>query len=822
MTTKSNGLRKVKPQADSASTISELSTSEVADEFFGRSQEKSSLVELIRQAYENQDCKVISVLGMGGVGKTTLVRSVYEELACLFQNNRVWITVQRPFSVDSCLKSIARQLYGPNASREIETVEFPEMIHEIARLLRMKRCLIVLDDLTSSTPGWELLITFLDAVIVVTTREYKLARQYSTDGYVFEVSLMQYEDALDLFKRKVFKKDEHYSSNHDLMEEASNIVKKCGGLPLAISVIGSFLSDKTKTKTEWKKLNSKLGISGPQQTISTILRRSYNDLPYHLKSCFLYMAIFPENKNIKRKRLIRLWVAEGYSREMRHLTAEEVADKYFGELLDRSMIMPASKVTHSTGKIYSCVLHDLIREICVLESMKEELVFTLEEGSISNTRSKVRQLAISDKWRRNKDEFERTLDLSHVRSLTVFGEWRSFFITDTMKFVRVLDLEDASGLKNHHLNQICQQVHLKYLSLRGCKDISEMPESLGNLTQLHTMDIRGTNILQLPSTFNKLRKLQQLHASAWFKGEHKVGPSRSNEIAMDKLKWRQNKLKLSFSYNNNFNFLGRQASRVVQVPRGIGKLNALRTLGYVRLGQGKGNASMKELKGLTQLRKLELHGVDRTNCRDFWSAIAGHNHLKSLSVNRDCVADDLDWCLDGILSPPKSLENLKLWGRLVRVTKWVQGQQLQYLSKLQLHRSRLDQDAIDAIGKLPNLRILRFWKSSFQGSQLKFVPESFPCLILLDLRELGTLTVVEFKDGGMPKLERLQAAGWSKLKNFLGLGYLMKLNEIQLGPSFSDELKKNVQSQLDEHPNSASLKLESADEQYTLVRDLEE
>lgn len=204
---KNNSLKitsvQVKPQADSASTISELSTSEVADEFFGRSQEKSSLVELIRQAYENQDCKVISVLGMGGVGKTTLVRSVYEELACLFQNNRVWITVQRPFSVDSCLKSIARQLYGPNASREIETVEFPEMIHEIARLLRMKRCLIVLDDLTSSTPGWELLITFLDAVIVVTTREYKLARQYSTDGYVFEVSLMQYEDALDLFKRKV-------------------------------------------------------------------------------------------------------------------------------------------------------------------------------------------------------------------------------------------------------------------------------------------------------------------------------------------------------------------------------------------------------------------------------------------------------------------------------------------------------------------------------------------------------------------------------------------------------------------------------------------
>lgn len=618
----------------------------------------------------------------------------------------------------------------------------------------------------------------------------------------------------------MFKKDEHYSSSPDLIEEASNIVKKCGGLPLAVSVIGSFLSDKPKTRSEWRKLNSKLGISGPLQTISTILVRSYNDLPYHLKSCFLYMAIFPENYNIKRKRLIRLWVAEGYSREMQHLTAEEVGDKYFAELQDRSMIIPAKKVTHSTGKIYSCVLHDLIREICVSESMKEELVFTLEQGWSSNTRSKVRQLAISDNWKRDKDKFERALDLSHVRSLTVFGEWRSFFITDTMKFVRVLDLEDASGLTNHHLNQICQLVHLKYLSLRGCKDIFEMPQSLGNLTQLHTMDIRGTNILQLPSAFNKLRKLQQLHAAAWFKDEHKVGPSRPNEIVMNNLERRQNKLKLSFSYKKNFNFLGRQASRVVQVPSGIGKLNALRTLGYVRFGQGKGIASVKELKELTQLRKLELHGVDRTNCRDFWSAIAGHSYLKSLSVNRDCEADDLDCHLDRSLSPPKFLENLKLWGRLVKLTEWVQ--QLQYLSKLQLHRSGLNQVAIEAIGKLPNLRILRFWKSSFQGSELKFVPGSFPCLIQLDLRELDALTVVEFKDGGMPKLERLQAAGLSKLQDFSGLGYLRKLKEIRLGPGYSDEFKKNVESQQTKHPNEFNLKLEPADDQYTLVRDLEQ
>lgn len=618
----------------------------------------------------------------------------------------------------------------------------------------------------------------------------------------------------------MFKKDdEDFSSDTDLMDEANLILKKCGGLPLAISVIGSFLSDKPKTRIEWRKLNSKLGISGPLQTISDILVRSYSDLPYHLKSCFLYMAIFPEDYNIKRKRLIRLWVAEGYSREMEHLTAEEVGDKYFAELLDRSMIMPAKKVTHSTGKIYSCVLHDLIREICVSESMKEELVFTLEEGWNSNRKNKVRQLAISSNWKRDKDEFERILDLSHVRSLTVFGEWMPFFITDTMKFVRVLDLEDATGLTDHHLNQICLLFHLKYLSLRGCKEIFKMPESLGNLRQLHTMDIRGTYIFQLPSSFNNLRKLQQLHASAWFKDEHKVGPSISNERVTENVK-RHNKLKLSFSCGKNFHLLGRNhnASCVVQVPTGIGKLNALRTLGYVRFGHGKGNASVKELKGLTQLRKLELHGVDRTNCRDFWSAIAGHNHLVSLSVNRDCVADDLDWHLGGNLSPPKFLGNLKLWGRLVRVMDWVG--QLQYLSKLQLHRSGLKQDVIEAIGKLPKLGILRFWKSSFVEGELIIKQGSFPNLILLDLRELYDVTIVKFEDGGMPKLERLQAAGWSRLDNFLGLEYLKSLKQIQLGPEFSNKFVEKVERQKEDHPNKFTVKMKS--EQYTMVRDLED
>ena len=129
-----------------------------------------------------------------------------------------------------------------------------------------------------------------------------------------------------------------------MMEQARKIVKKCDGLPLAISTIGGFLATRPKTATEWRKINDRINaeleISPELRTIKTVLVRSYDGLPYHLKACFLYLSIFPEDHKIRRKLLIRRWVAEGYAWEMHGMTAEEVGDKYFEELLDRSMILP--------------------------------------------------------------------------------------------------------------------------------------------------------------------------------------------------------------------------------------------------------------------------------------------------------------------------------------------------------------------------------------------------------------------------------------------------------------------------------------------------
>jgi hypothetical protein len=268
----------------------------------------------------------------------------------------------------------------------------------------------------------------------------------------------------------------------DMLDQAALIIKKCHGLPLAISTIGGFLATKPKTATEWRKVNDhirvELDINPELKSIKTVLMRSYDGLPYHLKSPFLYMSIFPEDYKIKRKRLIRRWIAEGYCREMHGMTAEEVGDKYFDELLDRSMILLWEGAIQYGGAIDSCHLHDLIREICILKAREENLAFTLEEGCcLSDAQGTIRHLVIGSNWKRDKYVLESMVDLSHVRSLTVFGDWKSFFISDKMRFLRVLDLGDTLGLRDHHLDQIGQLLHLRYLSIRGCCNIYCLPSS---------------------------------------------------------------------------------------------------------------------------------------------------------------------------------------------------------------------------------------------------------------------------------------------------------------------------------------------------------
>jgi hypothetical protein len=206
----------------------------------------------------------------------------------------------------------------------------------------------------------------------------------------------------------------------ELVEPAKLILNKCDGLPLAIVTIGSFLAEQeTKSVVEWRKLNahstSEMETDPKIEPIRAVLTKSYDGLPYYLKPCFLHMSIFLEDCYISRRRLVHRWAVEGYSAEARDKSCMEIADGYFEKLIERSMILPNNESIWSKQNTNSCKLHDLIRDISISMSMKENLVFRLEEGCSSNTHGTVRHLAISSNWEGDEDKFQSIVELSRIR-----------------------------------------------------------------------------------------------------------------------------------------------------------------------------------------------------------------------------------------------------------------------------------------------------------------------------------------------------------------------------------------------------------------------
>ncbi|XBJ21802.1 hypothetical protein VPH35_000291 [Triticum aestivum] len=826
----------------------------------GRKKEKGEIIKLISNRITQ--LQVISVWGMGGLGKTTLVKDIYqsEEVSGKFEK-RAWVTIMRPFNLEELLRSLVMQL-DRESSRKMEVVGLmgntmkkfllmspAELIKELARLLEGKRYFIVVDDV-SSTMEWNMIVPIFHDVentccVIVTTREETIAKHCSEkQENIYMLTGLEYKDARDLFTKKVFKQNMDLDKQYpELVEQAEMVLRKCNGLPLAVVTIGGFLANQPKSALEWRKLNehisAELEMNPEFGTIKTVLMRSYDGLPYHLKSCFLYMPIFPEDCKVGRGRLAGRWSAEGYSREVRGKSAKEIADSYFLELISRSMILPSQQSIHSRKGISSCQVHDLIREIGIAKSMEENLVFTLEEGCSSNSQTTVRHLVISSNWKGDKSEFESMVDMSRLRSVTCFGEWKSFFVSDKMRLLRVLDLEDTTGVYSHHLKHIGMLLHLRYLSLRGCDDVSHLPDSLGNLRQLETLDSRQTLILLLPKTIIKLRKLNNLHAGRLSVDEV---VSIDDEFVHEFPRGTQNRPCLFCLMPllsciaccapqcvfHGGNFSHRDACRLycclllpaiairldlygVLLPRGMRKLKALRTLGVVNIGR-RGKYAVQDIKGLTQLRKLGVTGVNKENGQELCSAIVGLTRMESLSIRSE-GEPGLCGCLDGKFSFPETLQSLKLYGNLVKLPEWVKG--LKNLVKLKLRSSRiLEHDTtIQLLGDLPNLAFLHLLKKSFQHGDevcLSFHRDMFPSLVVLELDLIKNLKLVKFEEGATPKLELLKFRTWDSELSvglFSGLPSLWSLKEFMLdNDDYNEDSVEGLRHQLAANQNGPVLK----------------
>ncbi|XP_031100586.1 putative late blight resistance protein homolog R1B-17 isoform X2 [Ipomoea triloba] len=327
----------------------------------------------------SKEKKVVSIIGMGGIGKTTLARQVYEDPSISIHFDvRAWVVASQLHNkrqmLIGLLNSISRQ-----GSLEESTDE--DLALKLYQCLKRQRYMVVVDDVWSGEAWDDVSNCFPEdgngSRVLLTTRLAEVANYSSSDSdFSHHMQLLDQSDSWNLFCEKSGK---FCGVEFEII--GRSIVEKCKGLPLAIIVVAGLFS-KLSTLNEWENI-AKVLDSSTTTTIaaicSKILLLSYNHLPHHLKACFLYLGVFPEDYAINANELVRLWSAEGLVKTSENENFDVVADRHIQELMDRNLIL-VRKWSCCGRKIKVFGVHDLLHAFCVKEAQKENLLHVVREN----------------------------------------------------------------------------------------------------------------------------------------------------------------------------------------------------------------------------------------------------------------------------------------------------------------------------------------------------------------------------------------------------------------------------------------------------------
>ncbi|CAL5053709.1 unnamed protein product [Urochloa decumbens] len=744
-------------KGEATSGFNQVIKIEPYSEFVGRNEEAQELTRRI--SWDNLERAALSVVyGANGIGKSTLVRSVYDSRGiCWMFERRAWITVMHPFNKEEFLRDVLSQFQAGcslgwkkvhQSETGVKNKSCDNLVDEICHLMEDGRSLLVVDGL-SAKEEWDQVKsclqtefgTYADCTVIVTTTSDDVAIHCSgNSSFTCKLSPLHSAAVHQLFYQKVFMHNRLIELCKPMVAHANGIIEKCDGNLLAINIISGLLGTKTRTATEWKKLlerfDSELMKSPNHGVASAAAKLSYHDLPSPMKFLVQYLSIFPRGYNITLSRVARASLAETYRRNARGDNAEEAED-IFDALVTRSMVHPLKRAEITSGRINGCHVNDVFRQLWFSEA-KSGFIYILDEETVNNNLSisQIRHLVVTGGWTRDGDQFKK-LDLSCARSLTVLGKWNSCFISPSMRSLRVLDLENTEDLVEHHdLEHIGEFRHLKYLGLRNT-GIAHLPKSLGKLQGLEELDIRGTYITKLPSTVIRLTRLRRLHGGT-------VDACYSQLGCPGDLK---NVLSSAFCICL-LPLCQRHRPSSVRVPEKIGELKSLLTMGTIDAAGSR--TVMKEVQKLTQLQKLGVVGVTKRNSKHLCSTLDHLHHLRSLLVHSDGSLSRLDT----VTSPSHHLETLKLHGKLGTLPRWIKT--LHSLVKLCLSTTLLDADAVQIMAELPKLIVLRLLAKSLVVGEMAFQRDAFPKLELLQLDRLENLMSFSFQRGALPNLEVLQ------------------------------------------------------------------
>ncbi|XP_031113998.1 disease resistance protein RPP13-like [Ipomoea triloba] len=424
----------------------------------GKQDEFESIKEMLIQ-HPSKQREVVPIKGMGGIGKTTLAKKIYEDLSITSHfDKRAWTIATQHHSK----RQMLLDLLGSKDNNA-------NLALRLYQSLKCQRYLVVMDDVWSKEAWDAVKACFPDdgngSRVLLTTRLAEVANHTcSKDDFSHQMQLLEQSESWQLFNEKACE------SRHVEFETIGRpVVEKCKGLPLAIIVVAGLFS-KLNTLDEWKNTANALSSSATtldDEECSRILSLSYNHLPHYLKACFLYLGVFPEDHEINANELAKLWLAEGFVKAFENESFDAVANRYMQELMDRNLII-LSELCSRGRKIKRFRMHDLLHGFCVREAQKDNLLHVvMSENRFDFPQKGFRWISIQSV----------NFDMSTIQHYTL-KSYRSFFSfvcrgssSDFRKgnLLRVFFSDDQFFELNNNLDT----VHLRFLKVRNDIELSQ-------------------------------------------------------------------------------------------------------------------------------------------------------------------------------------------------------------------------------------------------------------------------------------------------------------------------------------------------------------
>ncbi|KAL1209841.1 putative disease resistance protein [Cardamine amara subsp. amara] len=690
---------------------------------------------LVGYLVEEDSSQVVSVTGMGGIGKTTLARQVFNhETVKSHFAGLAWVCVSQQFTRKYVWQTILRKLRPEYKVSEMTEDELQE---KLVQVLEQQTTLIVLDDMWREE-DWDIIKPMFPRnkgwKVLLTSRNEGVGLRADPTCFTFKPDCLTPEESWTLFQRIAFPRENStsvYNADKEMEEMGRHMLKHCGGLPLAVRVLGGLLAAQYSLR-EWKRVYENIrshivgGTSFNDRNISSvyqILYLSFEELPIYLKHCFLYLAHFPEDDTIDVEKLSYYWAAEAIPRPKGYdgATVREVAERYIEELVQRNMVI--SQRDDISSRFEKCQLHDMMREVCVRKAEEENFVDIVDAAN-SQSPCKSRRIGIQKKI----DDPKGMMKNPKLRSLLFINNtlkaWMpSDLLFTTLQLLRALDLSFAKFKGGELPSSIGKLIHLRYLSLYKA-EVSDLPSSMRNLKQLLYLNLHVFSRLYIPNNvLNEMREL--IYLSLPF---HEVKMELGNLVNLETLK--------NFSANHS---------------------------------------SVRDLQQMTKLETLSIYFNGRCTMETLSSSLSELSHLENLTIHGDSTKDEEGFVLDCV-----HLKQLKLWR--IYMPRLPDAQHFpSHLTTLFLYKCGLEEDPMPILEKLLQLKEVSLGERSFSGKRMVCSGGGFPQLLKLKFSYLEEWEEWIVEEGSMPLLHTLDIRLYKKLKELPdGLRFITSLKELKI------------------------------------------